>query len=180
LAKLSTPLAAVLVPLVIAGVGHWYTTAIERDTSARAWTELVLDILRDPNSSGELRSWAIDVVEAQGVLPFPEGLKKALKKGDTVLPQPSAVQAPILDRVSTAANVAKMDKLQTRRISALLNQNLTEALAAYDEAYALWPIFRNVDEIRTGTLGCFRGTKWAGLACALWQDKSHGPAGRSG
>jgi hypothetical protein len=58
------------------------------------------------------------------------------------------VQAPILDRVSTAANVAKMDKLQTRRISALLNQNLTEALAAYDEAYALWPIFRNVDEIR--------------------------------
>jgi len=37
---------------------------------------------------------------------------------------------------------------QTQGIKALLNQQFDEAVQAYGDAYALWPEFRNVDEIQ--------------------------------
>ena len=49
---------------------------------------------------------------------------------------------------SATARVKKIDELQERGISALLEHDFEDALAAYDAAYSVWPTFRNVDEIR--------------------------------
>ena len=98
ISTLSGVLAAVLVPLAIAVVGQEYSSAIKErelrlsdEDSKRQWVQLSLDILRDPNSSTGLREWAIDVVEKQGVPPFTDQLKNALKKGNEILPFGSAM-----------------------------------------------------------------------------------------
>jgi hypothetical protein len=173
LSTFSALLAAVLVPLAVAFVGHWYTAAIQKDTSKRAWTQIGIDILRDPGSTLGFREWAIELVEKEGDRPFSDKVRAALTLGRKVLPQssagqqtsavrrpkvvqqpnavrrPEAVQAPMFDWVSSSNRVAEVDKLQELGISALLKRDIAGAVKAYDDAYSLWPTFRNVDEIRT-------------------------------
>jgi hypothetical protein len=48
------------------------------------------------------------------------------------------------------SRVEQMSRLQTEGISAVLERDYDAALLSYNLAYKLWPVFRNVDEIRSG------------------------------
>ena len=158
-----------LVPVAVAVVGNWYTTAIReretaiserdqeirRDTFDREWVQLALEILRDPDTEPNIRKWAVQIISSYAQVPMEDEVKDAFASG-AVLPEASVVQmtaqqalAPVQTVApSTTSRVSLMDELQSRGIAALLAQDLPGALVAYDEAYSVWPTFRNVDEIR--------------------------------
>ena len=67
---------------------------------------------------------------------------------------------------SATARLQTIDQLQEQGISALLAKDLKGALNAYDEAYSLWPTFRNVDEIRRAVIDASKqpaGPNWGQL-----------------
>lgn len=162
-------LASVLVPIAVAVVGNWYATAIKekeaeisardqkirQDTFDREWVQLGLEILRDPDTAPNIRKWGVQIVSNYAKVKMEDDVKQAFTAG-AVLPEASpapltAQQAlPQAQTVlpSATSRVSAMDQLQTRGIEALLARDLEGAIAAYDEAYRLWPTFRNVDEIR--------------------------------
>jgi hypothetical protein len=151
-------LAAVLVPVAVIVVGNWYTAALKEreleiniETSNREWVRVGLDILRDPSVAPNIQKWGLTLVRKYGKIEIEEEVETALLKG-AVLPQPTlqegAAAMPYFRLSSATARVKKIDELQERGISALLKHDFKGALAAYDEAYSVWPTFRNVDEIR--------------------------------
>lgn len=192
LSILSGFLASVLVPVAVAVVGNWYTTAIReretaiserdqeirRDTFDREWVQLALEILRDPDTESNIRRWAVQIISNYAQVPMENEVKDALE-GGAVLPEARPVQMTAAQQQiapdpallpSATSRVSLMDQLQTRGIEALLARDIEGALAAYDEAYAAWPTFRNVDEIRRALIraeseASARGQEpdWAGL-----------------
>jgi hypothetical protein len=150
-------LAAVAVPVAIAVVGSWYTQAnkeqelkLSQQAANKEWVQIGIDILRDPNVAPSIRKWGIQIVSRYGGIQIDEDVKDALTEG-AVLPQSSVQQAALpadAAMASTTGRVAAIGQLQEKGISALLAKDLDGASAAYDEAYLIWPTFRNVDEIR--------------------------------
>lgn len=188
LSVLSALLASVLVPISVAVVGNWYTAAIrdrevaisDRDqkirqaTFEREWVQLGLEILRDPDTAPNIRAWGVQIISRYAEVPMEEDVKTALTEG-AVLPESTIMQFQAVPGVqqqllaplpSTTSRVQAMDQLQTRGVEALLDRDLEGALAAYDEAYALWPTFRNVDEVRRALIeasGLPGDPDWASL-----------------
>lgn len=170
LSVLSGFLAAVFVPIAIAVVGHWYTAAIkdretaisERDQKIREdifkreWVQLGLEILRDSDTTPNIRKWGVQIVSHYAAVEMTDEVKEAFAAGDvlpesTVLPltvQQGLAHQQMVALPSSTSRSSEMDKLQNRAVEALLNQDLDGAIAAYNDAYQLWPTFRNVDEIR--------------------------------
>ena len=172
-------LASVAVPVVIAVVGNWYTTAIkdretaisERDqkirelTFEREWAQLGLSILRDPDTAPNIRTWGVKIVSEYAKVPMEEETREAFAAG-AVLPEAAAVVplsspaeqtgfgADVQTRVvaSATSRTNAISELQTQGVRALLDKDLSAAISAYDQAYQLWPTFRNVDEIRRALL----------------------------
>jgi hypothetical protein len=173
-------LASVAVPVVIAVVGNWYTTAIKqqeveisnRDQNIRQqafdreWVQVGLSILRDADTGSNVRAWGVKIVSAYAKVPMEEDTKRALEKG-AVLPEAAVLQqafspmqqsAPIGQVASvpnqgavagsTTSRTKAIADLQTQGLQALLAKDLQTAISAYDQAYQLWPTFRNLDEIR--------------------------------
>lgn len=72
--------ATILIPLVIALVANWYTSAIkERELSAKYIT-LAIGILREEPKKGseEIRKWAIDIVNMYSKVKISKTLKEKL------------------------------------------------------------------------------------------------------
>jgi len=169
LAIFSGFLASVLVPIAVAVVGNWYTTAIKereteiserdqkirKDTFDREWVQLGLEILRAPDTKPNIRKWGVQIVSSYASVKMEDEAKAEFADG-AILPEASPVSVaaqqafsqPQIAVPSTTSRASAMDQLQTRGIEALLNRDLDGAIAAYDEAYQLWPTFRNADEIR--------------------------------
>lgn len=166
-------LASVLVPIAVAAVGNWYTTAIKereteisardqqlrRDAFEREWVQLGLEILRDPDTQTNVRKWGVQIVSSYAKVPMQDEVKEELTAG-AVLPEASIVQQSVLQAAqqmapnspvvtaSATSRTTTIGQLQTQGIEAALAKDLEGAISAYDEAYRLWPTFRNVDEIR--------------------------------
>jgi hypothetical protein len=174
LSVLSGFLAAVFVPIAIAVVGHWYTAAIKdretaiserdqkirEDTFKREWVQLGLEILRDGDTTPNVRKWGVQIVSHYAAVEMTDEVKEAFASGD-ILPESAVLPAAAVQQAlqqampqqmvlqpSQTSRASAMDGLQNRAIESLLSQDLEGAIAAYEEAYQLWPTFRNVDEIR--------------------------------
>lgn len=154
LSSLSGFIAAVLVPIVIAFVGNWYSVALKeretelsKETSRREWVQVGLSILRDANTNDDMRKWAFDIINSNSSVKMPQTTEKIFVTQRAVLP--AATQTRIDPAASPTDRLATVNDLQTQAISALLKRDLPGALVAYDQAYKTWPTFRNVDEIQT-------------------------------
>ncbi len=82
-------ISALLVPVVLAIVGHWYTSAIsEREVQAK-FVELGVSILQTPprDDSVNLRSWAVEVLNKYSGVPLDMATKKDLIEN---IPLPSS------------------------------------------------------------------------------------------
>lgn len=57
-------LASLLMPLAIASVGHWYTSALKEREIQTEYIELAISILREEPSESNLnvREWAVDII----------------------------------------------------------------------------------------------------------------------
>jgi hypothetical protein len=82
---ISSVAAAIIIPLVVAFVGHGYSRAIkERELQGR-FVELAVEILRaEPTEDVEtqkLRSWATEIINNYSGVPLPEDTREALIKG---------------------------------------------------------------------------------------------------
>ena len=67
--------ATVALPVVIALVGHWFSSAMKQKELGLQYTKLVVQILSsDPSGAAEgraFRQWAIDVLEEYSGVAFP-------------------------------------------------------------------------------------------------------------
>jgi len=72
--------SAILIPAVLALVGHWYTSAIsEREVQAK-FVELGVSILQAPprQDSMNLRSWAVEILNKYSGVPLDDATRKDL------------------------------------------------------------------------------------------------------
>jgi VIT1/CCC1 family predicted Fe2+/Mn2+ transporter len=67
LSSLAALFASVLVPIVIAVIGHSYTSALKESENRVKYTELAISILKDKpeKETNDVRAWAIDVISAR-------------------------------------------------------------------------------------------------------------------
>jgi hypothetical protein len=79
---LSTLLASVLVPVVLAIVGNSYTSAMKQSENRVKYTELAMNILKEkPSSDTEaLRGWAIEVVNQYSGVQMSDRAKTELSR----------------------------------------------------------------------------------------------------
>jgi hypothetical protein len=104
-------------------------------------------------------------------------VQKDLTAG-AVLPESSTPQVVTQQSVgsgdstvsTTMSRSRALEEIQLRGIKSLLNRDLDGAIAAYNDAYSLWPTFRNVDEIRralinaeTAARSTPNGPDWQGI-----------------
>lgn len=163
LSALSGFIAAVLVPIVVALVGNWYSAALKdrettlsEDTFKREWVQIGLSILRDANTTNNMREWTIAIINFYSKeVKIPRAAEKDLTTNGAVLPpaaQMSAQAVPTntsgVPLVTSTERVAVMNRLQTQGIKSLIDRDFHGALEAYNRAYESWPTFRNVEEIR--------------------------------
>ena len=69
--------ATILIPLAIALVGNWYTSAIKQKELSAKYVELAIKILNKEPSEGseEIRQWAIKIINTYSEVKIPEQLK---------------------------------------------------------------------------------------------------------
>lgn len=80
LSSLSGFIASVLVPIVIALVGHSYTSAIKEAENRVRYTELAISILKeDPEKDrNDVREWAVDVINQYSGVPMSANVRQQL------------------------------------------------------------------------------------------------------
>lgn len=149
LTAISGLLASVLVPIALGLIGHFYSNAETNSQNAitqreqdREWVQIALDILRDPETDRALKVWAVDIINSRSHVKLEESAKNAVLDGGATIPLPT-------DAPTTSARVAEMGTIQSEGVAAALARDLPRAIKAYDTAYGFWPVFRNVDEIRS-------------------------------
>jgi hypothetical protein len=127
-------LSAVIASVAIPVVGIYYTNQHKERELGKNFIEMGTRILSEKPTpdTKPLRDWAIDMINRYAEVRIPESVRQAL----------------LTDQSLFQSRGKKIDELQERGISALLEQDFKGALAAYDAAYVLWPTYRNVDEIR--------------------------------
>lgn len=141
-------LAAVLVPISVTLVGHWYTSAIaDRETVlkeqqfAREWVQLSLEILREPGVAEQerLNQWAVRVMNhyLPDAIHIREELRDDLAAGRTRIPEVR----------SEAGRVERMEALQNEALLALLDRDIDGAIAQLEVAHREWHDFRTVWEM---------------------------------
>ena len=78
---ISAFLASVFVPLALGLVGHWYTNAWKQADSNLRYSELAIDILKQPmmRENNAIRDWAIDIVDKNSGVSVSPTAREALK-----------------------------------------------------------------------------------------------------
>jgi hypothetical protein len=157
LTALSALLASVLVPLALGLIGQMYTASLQERERAlaetqekRQWVQIGIDILRDSAIDPKLREWAVELVNKNsgGNIRITDAVQRVLIEERVALPQQQSVAQEAAIVSDIGARGPRVDALQTRGLEALLERDLDSAIAAYDEAYRLWPVYRNIDELR--------------------------------
>ena len=73
-------LAALLVPIVIALVGHAYTSALKEAEIRVKYTELAISILKEKpaQDTKDVRAWSVDVINKYSGVPMDANVRKQL------------------------------------------------------------------------------------------------------
>jgi len=80
LTTLSVLFASVLVPVVLAFVGHAYTNALKQAENRVKYTELAISILKEKptDETKDVRAWAVDVINQYSGVPMSAQVKNQL------------------------------------------------------------------------------------------------------
>ena len=177
-------LASLLVPLMIALVGHWYTSALKEKDIQSKYVEIAISILNsEPNeSTRNLRKWAVDIINEYSPKKMSEETQRELDKNtiysayDTYLqglPPEERLEKQILPtrrwfkQYSLQASdlkemLSKAGFFKGNIDNSVLNQSVIDAVALFQKAQNLSPA--------DGICGaeCYREFKELGL----FQDDS--------
>jgi hypothetical protein len=110
---ISRTLSIAAIPVLLAIVGWLVQRQVQKQSVGKDYVQLAVSILREPDSSkvnSELRSWAVDLLNAYSVVKLSPQMSQVLKAGQAVLPPlegfaatPSAALTPELqDKVQTS------------------------------------------------------------------------------
>lgn len=90
--SVSAAVAAVLIPVVVAFIGHGYTKAIKERNLQGRFVELAVSILREKptETNANLRTWAIGVIDKYSGLPLTDPAREDLIRR-TPIPHPQIV-----------------------------------------------------------------------------------------
>lgn len=113
LETISRILSIAAVPIVLALGGWIVQRQLQKQSVGKDYVQLAVSILREPDSSKvsiELRSWAVDLLNAYSAVKLSDSISKGLKAGQAVLPplegfaaKPSPALTPQLESEMQAA-----------------------------------------------------------------------------
>jgi hypothetical protein len=113
LETISRILSIAAIPIVVALGGWLVQRQLQKQSVSKDYVQLAVSILREPDSSkvsGELRGWAVDLLNAYSAVKLSGAVSKVLKAGEAVLPplegfaaSPSPALTPELDNVMQTA-----------------------------------------------------------------------------
>lgn len=124
LETISRILSIAAIPILVALVGWLVQRQLQKQSVSKDYVQLAVTILREPDSSNvsvELRSWAVDLLNAYSVVKLGEAVSTVLKAGQAVLPPLEGFAA----NPSPALTPELQDKMQSAL--ATFQQYLKEA-----------------------------------------------------
>lgn len=133
--------AAVLIPVVLALVGSWTSTALKDQEIRGQFVQLAVSILQQPPTpeNRSVREWAIDVINRYSDVPLQAAAVESLKDS-AALPQPRVPRGSGVDASSATA-------LEREAFSHLVTGDIEAAIIAFRAAEAAYPSYHNVYDI---------------------------------
>lgn len=137
----SGAVAVVLIPVVLALLGTWTSTALKDREVRGQFVQLAVSILQQPPTpeNRSVREWAIDVINKYSEVPLESAAEDSLKES-AVLPRPSAAVGPAMDRTSAAV-------FEREAFSRLVAGDIDGAITAFEAAEAAYPSYHAVYDI---------------------------------
>ena len=79
-------IASIAIPLVVALIGHWYTSAIKQNEIGLRYVELSVTILsqKPETHTTEIRAWAIDTINEYSIVKMSTAARDQLLKNQLI------------------------------------------------------------------------------------------------
>jgi hypothetical protein len=122
--------SAVLVPVLIAAGSLFIQQSIARQTTAKDYVALAIDILKvDPKAQdlftgNPLRNWAVDVLVKDSPVPIPQQAQDQLKTTRVIVYEPSKILPEGLERLQKGGSAPTPEPSETRKLAIELLLNI--------------------------------------------------------
>jgi hypothetical protein len=139
--KISKTVSIAAIPIVLAIGGWLIQKRLQDQTLRRDYVQLAVSILKEPNSSDNMKNWAVNLLAENSPVPFDQYFQSDLLSGK--IPPNFEVTS-----TTTVAAVHDAADFELKGFDALFNRDADSALAAFKNAENKSPIFHSVAEIR--------------------------------
>lgn len=138
---LAGAVAAVFIPLALALVGSWTSTALKDQEIRGQFVQLAVSILQEPPTpeNRSVREWAINVINRYSDVPLQAAAVESLKDS-AALPQPVVSSGSGVSVTSAAA-------MEREAFGHLVAGDIDSAIASFRAADAAYPTYHNVHDI---------------------------------
>ena len=148
--RVSKTLSIAAIPIVLA-VGGWVLQErLQDQTVSRDYVQLAVTILKEPNSSKDMKSWAVLLLNAHSATKFTPEKSKSLSEG-TIQLRASFAIAPsnnVPTITSSSAPTEDAENWELKGFGFLFERDVDSAWQAFKNAETAYPSFHSVSEIR--------------------------------
>lgn len=150
--RISKTLSMIAIPVVLAFGGWIIQQRLQDQTLNRDYVQLAVSILKEPQDSkmdGEMRTWAVQLLNDNSPTKFNPHVADQLKAGTIQLPDTFNVTQDISPTAPASSNSrADAADLELKGFTYLIGKDVDAALQAFSEAERLWPNYHSVAEIK--------------------------------
>jgi hypothetical protein len=148
--RVSKTLSIAAIPIVLA-VGGWVLQERLQDQAvSRDYVQLAVTILKEPNSTKDMKSWAVLLLNDHSSTKFTPEMSKSLSEGTTQLPASFAIapanNVPAIS--SSSAPTEDAENWELKGFGFLFDRDVDSAWQAFKNAETAYPAFHSVAEIR--------------------------------
>jgi hypothetical protein len=84
--RIVSAIAALLVPVAVTLSGWWIQKTLQDQTNSREYVQLAASLLKDKDTSPDLRDWATRLMSQNSPIPFSAKVQEDLRSGRVTLP----------------------------------------------------------------------------------------------
>ena len=150
--RISKALSMIAIPVVLA-IGGWFIQQrLQDQTLNRDYVQLAVSILKEPQDSkmdGEMRTWAVQLLNDNSPTKFNPHVADQLKAGTIQLPETFNVTQDVSPSAPPSGNPrADAADLELKGFAYIIGKDVENALRAFTDAERLWPNYHSVAEIK--------------------------------
>jgi len=147
--KISKTFSIAAIPVVLAAGGWLIQKRLQDQTLRRDYVQLAVTVLKEPASSQDMKTWAVDLLSVNSPVPFTRQIQTDLSNGKIQIPVNFEVTPVTIVPANASANSGNdAADWELKGFDALFSRDADAALEAFKNAEKKAPNFHSVAEIR--------------------------------